>query len=45
MTAALSRADRAATALTRRVAAVHTSLLCCTGGRVGNRFRAATSSW
>jgi deazaflavin-dependent oxidoreductase (nitroreductase family) len=39
VTAALSRADRAATALTRRVAAVHTSLLRRTGGRVGNRFR------
>ncbi len=39
MTAALSRADRAATALTRRVAAAHTALLRRTGSRVGNRFR------
>ncbi|SFT35888.1 protein of unknown function [Geodermatophilus amargosae] len=39
MTAALSRADRAATVLFRRVAALHTALLRRTGGRVGNRFR------
>ncbi|MGY1780969.1 nitroreductase family deazaflavin-dependent oxidoreductase [Geodermatophilus sp. SYSU D01036] len=36
---ALSRADRAATVLSRHVAALHTALLRRTGGRVGNRFR------
>jgi F420H(2)-dependent quinone reductase len=39
VTAVLSRADRAATVLTRRVAALHTALLRRTGGRLGNRFR------
>jgi F420H(2)-dependent quinone reductase len=39
VTAVLSRADRAATVLSRRVAALHTALLRRTGGRVGNRFR------
>ena len=39
MTATLSRADRAATVLSRHVAALHTALLRRSGGRLGNRFR------
>jgi deazaflavin-dependent oxidoreductase (nitroreductase family) len=35
----LSRTDRLATVVTRRVAAAHTALLRRTGGRVGSRFR------
>jgi len=39
VTAALSRGDRFATAVSRWVAARHTALLRRTGGRIGNRFR------